>query len=298
MKKLPDFEAWAVFAAVADHGSFTAAAEALALSKATVSKAVGRLEQDLKTSLFHRTSRRLSLTESGTALLPHARRIFADGNAAEEAAHDEASVPSGLVRITAPMSFGLAHCAPVIAELMRDYPGLSVDLSLNDAHVDLIEDRFDIALRIAALPDSSLRARRLRDVRQYVVAAPSYLQASGVPRHPTELTAHETILYSLRCERTSWRFLSKQGEEVTVDLDGRLRINNGEAMLPALCAGLGIAVLPDFIVAADMEKGRLVPILDDWRPPSVALHLVTPPGRIRPRRVEVTIDYLAKRLAG
>ncbi len=296
--KLPDFEAWAIFAAVADHGSFTGAADALAVSKATISKAIGRLEQELRTSLFHRTSRRLSLTESGAALLPHARRIFADGNAAEEAAHDEAAAPTGLVRITAPMNYGISHCAPVIAELMRDHPGLSVDLSLNDAHVDLIEERFDIALRIAALPDSSLRARRLRNVRQHVVASPAYLQASGVPRHPAELAAHETILYSLRCERTTWRFHSRDGEEATVDLNGQLRINNGEAMLPALCAGLGISVMPDFIVAAEIANGRLVAILEDWLPPPVALYLVTPPGRIRPRRVEVTIDYLAKRLAG
>ncbi|TNE39601.1 MAG: LysR family transcriptional regulator [Sphingomonadales bacterium] len=296
--KLPDFEAWAIFAAVADHGSFTDAADALALSKATVSKAIGRLEQELKTSLFHRTSRRLSLTESGAALLPHARRIFSDGNAAEEAARDEAASPTGLVRITAPMSFGISHCAPIIAELMRDYPGLSVDLSLDDAHVDLIDDRFDIALRIAALPDSSLRARRLRDVRQYVVAAPSYLQASGVPGHPSELAAHETILYSLRCERATWRFHSATGEEAVVDLAGRLRINNGEAMLPALCAGLGISVLPDFIVDAALKGGQLVSILNDWVALPVALYLVTPPSRIRPRRVEVAIDYLAKRLAG
>lgn len=294
---LPDFEAWAIFATVADHGSFTRAAEALALSKATVSKAVARLEQAQRTSLFHRTSRRLSLTESGAALLPHARRILADGTAAEEAARDEASALTGLVRITAPMSFGIGHCAPVIADLMRDHPGLSVDLSLNDAHVDLIEDRFDIALRVAALPDSSLRARRLRDVRQHIVAAPAYLEAAGMPRHPADLNDHETILYSLRRERAVWRFVSADGEEATVDLDGRLRINNGEAMLPALRAGLGIAVLPDFIVADDLENGKLVSVLDDWRVPPVALYLVTPPGRIRPRRVEATIGYLAKRLA-
>lgn len=295
--KLPDFEAWAIFAAVAERGSFTGAAEALAVSKATVSKAVLRLEQHLGTTLFHRTSRRLSLTESGTRLEAYARRILTEGDAAEEAARDEASSPTGLVRITAPMSFGLSHCAPVIAGLMRDYPGLSIDLELNDARVDLIAERFDIALRIAALPDSSLRARRLRPVCQRVVAAPAYVQACGAPRHPAELGHHETILYSLRDQRHIWRFASAAGEEAAVELHGRLRLNNGEAMLPAVRAGLGIAVLPDFIVAEDLAAGHLVPLLEGWSLPPVALYLVTPPGRLRPRRVEVTLAYLAQHLA-
>lgn len=295
--KLPDFEAWAIFAAVADGGSFTSAAETLALSKATISKAIGRLEQSLKTSLFHRTSRHLSLTESGAALLPHARRILAEGSAAEEAARDEASSPTGLVRITAPMSFGIGHCAPVIAELMHDHPGLSVDLSLSDARADLIEGRFDIALRIAALPDSSLRARRLRAVRQHVVASPAYLQGSGAPSHPHDLAKHEGVLYSLLGERMSWRFQSESGEEATVELNGRLRINNGEAMLPALRAGLGLAILPDFIVADDLAAGHLVTTLRGWSLPAIALYLVTPPGRLRPRRVEVAINYLVRRLS-
>lgn len=296
--KLPDFEAWAIFAAVAENGSFTAAAEALALSKATVSKAVLRLEQHLGTTLFHRTSRRLSLTESGARLVPHARRVLAEGKAAEETARDEAASPTGLVRITAPMSFGISHCAPVVADLMHDYPGLSVDLVLNDARVDLIGERFDIALRVAALPDSSLRARRLRAVRQHVIASPAYVQGCGAPRHPAELGNHEMILYSLLDGRQAWRFLSKSGEDVSVELRGRLRLNNGEAMLPAVRAGLGIAILPDFIVEDDLRAGRVMALLEDWAPPPVALYLVTPPGRLRPRRVEVTIAYLAERLAG
>lgn len=296
--RLPDFEAWAIFAAVVEHGTFTDAAEALALSKATVSKAIHRLERHVGTTLFHRTSRRLSLTDSGASLVPHARRILAEGTAAEEAARDEASSPTGLVRITAPMSFGISHCAPLVAELMRDYPGLSIDLVLDDAHSDLIGQRFDLALRIASLPDSSLRARKLRPVRQYFVAAPSYLQGCGAPAHPRELGNHEMILYSLLGERSVWRFQSKEGEEVSVEIHGRLRINNGEAMLPALRAGLGIAPLPDFIVADDLASGRLVPVLEDWSLPEVALYLVTPPGRIRPRRVEVTIAHLIKGLAG
>ena len=294
--RLPDFEAWSIFACVVEHKSFTGAANALGLSKATISKAVTRLEIQVGAPLFHRTSRRLSLTESGAKLVEHARAILAEGQAAEEAARDEASEPVGLVRLAAPMSFGLSHVGPVIADFLCQYRGISIDMHLSDAKVDMIGEGFDIGLRIASLPDSSLRARKLRDVKTHIVAAPSYLDRMGTPRHPAELGEHECLRYSLLTTPEQWRFTNPKGEEAAVRPHGRLRANNSDVMLYSVRSGHGLAVVPDFIIDADLASGAVVPILEQWRPQPVALHLVTPPGMIRPARVTALIDYLVERL--
>ncbi|WP_404368566.1 LysR family transcriptional regulator [Sphingomonas sp. MMS24-J45] len=292
--RLPDLEAWAIFACVVEHRSFSGAAEAIGVSKATVSKAITRLEQHLGQSLFHRTSRRLSLTENGKALAEHAARILGEANAAEEAALDAASAPTGLVRVAAPMSLGLIAIAPVIADFLAEHPGIEIDLHLSDARVDIVAEGFDVALRIATLPDSSLRTRKLADVQVHLVAAPEYLARVGTPTHPGQLGEHRCFTYTNIT--TPWRFVGPDGTEVSVRLQGPLATNSGEAMLPALRSGLGIAMLPDFIAGADIASGRLVPILSDWMPHGGALHLMTPPGTLRPARVEVLIAYLTEHL--
>ena len=294
--KLPDFEAWSIFACVVEHKSFTGAAHALGLSKATISKAVTRLELQVGAPLFHRTSRRLSLTDSGLKLVEHGRAILAEGHAAEEAARDEASQPVGLVRLAAPMSFGLKHVGPVVADFLCAHRGISIDMHLSDAKVDLIGEGFDIGLRIAALSDSSLRARKLRDVQTYIVAAPAYLERMGTPRHPAELGEHDCLLYALLPVPELWRFTNGAGEEVAVRPRGPLRANNSDFMLESLRSGLGIAVVPDFIADEDLTNGTLLPILQEWHPRPIALHLVTPPGAIRPQRVTALIDYLVTHL--
>ncbi|MFM9829070.1 MAG: LysR family transcriptional regulator [Sphingomonas sp.] len=293
--RLPDVEAWAIFASVAEYRSFTGAAEAIGLSKASVSKAITRLETQLATSLFHRTSRRLTLTESGRALAEYARRMLAEGRAAQEAALESASALAGPVRVSAPMSFGLLHVAPVLADFLAQNPAIHVDLTLSDAHIDIVAAGVDIALRIADLPDSSLRARRLGSVATHIVAAPAYLAAAGTPAHPAQLGEHRLLAYAN--VRGPWRFINARGTEAVVRAEGRLRANSGEALLPALRAGLGIAMLPDFIVADDLASGALVTLLDDWSvTPQVALHLMTPPGKLRPARVEALIGFFADRL--
>ncbi|MBK5265079.1 MAG: LysR family transcriptional regulator [Alphaproteobacteria bacterium] len=293
--RLPDFEAWAIFAAVVEHHSFTAAAKALGLSKATVSKAVSRLESSVGATLFHRTSRRLSLTETGRGLSVRAARILAEAVAAEEAARDEASAPKGTVRLASPMSFGLLHVAPVVADFLALYPGVAVDLHLSDEKIDIIDMGFDIALRIASLPDSSLRVRRLGGVEARIVAAPSYLERHGRPSHPSELSEHQCLGYAYIDTPDIWRFLGPDREEASVHPVGPLRSNSGDAMLPALRAGQGIAILPDFIVHQDIAEGRLESLLPDWSPPPVALHLLTPPGDLRPARVTLLVEFLATR---
>lgn len=292
--RLPDLEAWAMFACVVEHRSFSAAAEAIGVSKATISKAVARLEQHLGTSLFHRTSRRLTLTESGKGLAEFAQRILAEAEAAEEAARDSATLPAGLVRVAAPMTFGMTYLAPAIAEFLAANPGIQIDLHLSDARVDIVADGFDLALRIANLPDSSLRARRLCGIAVHVVASPAYLDARGRPTHPAQLADHACLGYT-NAPGGVWRFAGPGGEEAVVRPTGPLMTNSGDAMLPALRAGLGIARLPDFIVGGDLARGTLEAILADWSPPAIALHLLTPPSALRPARVEALIAFLAER---
>jgi DNA-binding transcriptional LysR family regulator len=293
--KLPDFEAWAVFASVVEHRSFSGAATALGVSKATVSKAITRLEARLGTTLFHRTSRRLTLTESGRALAENAQRILAEGQVAEEAARESASAPAGLVRVAAPLTFGAIHVAPVVAEFLAAHPGIKIDLRLSDARVDIVAEGFDIALRIADLPDSSLRARRLGAVPTHVIGSPAYFEKNGRPRHPADLATHACFAYTNTTNPDVWRFRKAGGEEAVVRIDGPLMTDNGDAMLPALRAGLGVSRLPEFLIGADLAAGLLVPVLEDWSASPVALHLLTPPGTLRPARVEALIDFLAAR---
>lgn len=292
--RLPDLEGWATFATVADHGSFSAAAIAIGVSKATVSKTVARLEASLGQSLFHRTSRRLTLTEAGKSLAERARRMLAEAVAAEEAAHDAASAPVGRVRVAAPMTFGVTHVAPLIAEFLGRHPGIEIELALSDARVDIVAEGFDIALRIADLPDSSLRARRLCSISSYIVAAPAYLARHGTPRHPGELGGHR--LFGYTNAPGPWRFRGPGGAEVAVRPEGPLSANSGDALMPALIAGLAIARLPDFILGDAFKDGRLVEVLSEWRPAPVGLHLLTPPSALRPARVEALIAFLSERL--
>ncbi len=284
-----------MFAAVVEHRSFTDAAKALSVSKATVSKAVTRLEQHLDTSLFSRTSRRLTLTESGKRLADNAARIMAEGQAAEEAARDETDELVGTVRLGAPMTFGLIRVAPLIAQFVKLHPGVDVDLHLSDARIDIIELGLDATLRIADMPDSSLRARKLADVQIHIVASPGYLAERGRPTHPSDLGNHDCLCYANAATPDTWRFAGPGQQTVAVQVRPRITVNSGEAMLPALTSGVGIAMLPDFIVGEAMARGELEEILVDWRPPAMGLHLVTPPSRLRPARVEALLDFLTTR---
>jgi DNA-binding transcriptional LysR family regulator len=297
MHPLPDLEALAVFARVAEAGSFSRAAETAGLSKATVSKIVARLEARLGASLFNRTSRRLSLTEAGRALAARASAILADGEAAEAEAMDQSAAPRGRVRVTAPMSFGLKHIGPLLPEFLSMYPDISVELELSDQMVDLVAGGFDAALRIGVLEDSSLKARRLREVKLFAAAAPAYLDRRGRPKTPGDLKDHACFSYAYFASGVRWRFRQPDGREETVLVNGPLTVNNSEALLPALLAGHGVAVQPDFMIGDAMSSGRLEHVLPEWTLPSVALHLVTPPGSHRPSKVTALLDFFAARLA-
>jgi len=297
MAKLPDFEGLAIFAKVVESRSFAAAARDLSLSKATVSKAVSRLEARLGARLFNRTSRRLALTDAGRILSLRAANIVAEAEAAENDTLSQSINPRGLVRLAVPMSFGVKWVAPIIPDFLKQYPEVQIDLHLSDQMVDVIGEGFDAVLRIAALPDSSLVARRLCGVERYLIAAPAYLKAHGRPKHPMAVSGHACLSYAYQLTPDSWRFTHKNGETAIVHpASGPLRVNNGDAMVPGLVEGLGLGVLPDFIIREQLADGRLERVLPDWSLPVSALHWVTPPGGPKPARVEVLADYLAKKL--
>lgn len=296
MAGLPDFEGLAIFAKVVEARSFSGAAAELRLSKATVSKAVSRVEAKLGARLINRTSRRLALTDAGRQLAGRAAQILADAEAAEAVALTQATRPRGMVRLAVPMSFGLLHIAPLLPEFLATYPEVSVDLHLSDAMVELIGDGFDAAIRIGILSESSLVARRLCEVLPYLVGSPAYLNEHGRPSHPLHLAQHRCIGYGHTTTPETWRF-SKDGKLATVQPSGPLRVNNGEAMLPALIAGTGVGILPDFILHDALAAGQLERLMPDWALPAGAVYWVTPPGGPQPKRVEVLAEFLVEKLA-
>jgi DNA-binding transcriptional LysR family regulator len=294
MKRLPDLEAWAIFAKVAETGSFARAAAELGLSQATVSKAVSRLESRSGTTLFHRTSRRMSLTDSGHASLARAARILSEGEAVEEEVTEHSSSLRGPIRLAGPMSFGISHLAPALPGFIAEHPEVRLDLSLDDEIVDMVDGGFDLALRISTLADSSLLARRLCAVRLVLVGTPAYFELHGFPAHPRELERHRALHYVHSRAGEAWRFQHSAHGEFSIQVPTLLRVNNAEALAPALCAGLGLALQPEFLIWKDLQAGTLVPAMADWQVSPIALHIVTPPGRTRPARVEALIDYLVK----
>lgn len=296
MAKLPDLEGLAIFAKVVELRSFTRAADDLKLSKGTISKAITRVETKLGARLFNRTSRRLALTHTGHLLAERATAVLTEGEAAESEAHSRAWQARGLVRLSAPMTFGVLHIAPLLPEFFRAYPEISVELHLSDAVVDIVGGGFDAGIRIASLPDSSLVARRVCSMPVYLVAAPSYLKAHGRPKHPHELKSHVCLRYSYQLTKDTWRFRKKSGETASVHPSGPLAVNNGYAMLPSLIDGIGFGILPLFIAQSALKTGQLEIVLPEWLLPATAVYWLTPTGGVKSKRVEVLADFLRQRL--
>lgn len=297
MRRLPDFEAWAIFAKVAQLGSFARAADALGLSKPTVSKAVSRLEAQLGASLLSRTSRRLSLTESGRALLERAVRILSEGEAAEDEAVAQSAVPRGRIRISAPLSFGIAYLGSTLPAFLEAYPQITLDFALSDRRVDVVAEGFDLAIRIASLADSTLLARRLCTVRILLVGAPAYLERHGRPTHPSQLEQHVAMAYTGGATRGAWRFSHNSFGEVVVEPNVHVWTDNADMLTPSLVAGRGLALQPEFLVWRELRAGSLEVAMPEWSVPALGLHLLMPPSPLRPLRVQVLVEHLAKSLA-
>lgn len=284
------------FARVVEAGSFTGAAARLGLSKSAVSKQIARLESHLGAQLLHRTTRRLSATEVGAALYERCARIAEEVEAAEEIASRLHAVPRGQLRVNAPVTFGHQHLGPCLADFLGRHPEVRLELTLNDRIIDLVEEGFDLAIRISSLTDSSLIARRLAPARRVLCAAPAYLQRRGVPMVPADLSAHACLIYTLEATPREWRFRhSSGGPTETVRIDGPLQANNGEVLLAAAISGLGIAMTPSFIAGPDIAAGRLVRLLPDYDDQFGGVYAVYPPARHLSPKVRAFVDFLAER---
>jgi DNA-binding transcriptional LysR family regulator len=287
----------ALFAQVVEAGSFSAAARHLGLSKSAVSKRLGRLEERLGVRLLHRTTRRLSLSEAGRTLYEHAHQAVAAAQAGEEAVARLQERPRGVLTVNAPVSFGSLHLAPVISRFLAAYPEVSVDMTVDDRVLDLVESGFDVAVRIAELPESSLIARRLAPARHVVCAAPSYLERWGEPRTPADLAQHNCLTYAYSRHGPEWPFDGPGGPE-SVRVGGNLQVNHGDGLRTAAVAGLGVALLPTFIVGDDLRAGRLRPLLPGHRTRELSIYAVYPERRHLPAKVRAFVDFLVATFAG
>ena len=293
MESLTDI---AVFVQVVDSGSFTAAAERLEISKSVVSKYVSRLEDRLGARLLNRTTRRLSLTEVGHVFYERSRKGLADIEDAELEVSRMQGTPRGTLRLNTPMSFGIMHIAPGLAEFMRQYPDVTVDMNLNDRIVDVIDEGYDVSIRIAELPDSSLVARRLAPCRHAIVAAPEYLEAHGTPRTPAELQDHNIITYRYQESAQEWHFHAADNKASAVPVAGSLTVDNSLAIRAALLAGVGIGRTPTFVVGEDIREGRLVSLLKGYETLEVSIYLVYAQRRHMSPKVRAFLDFMAARI--
>lgn len=294
---MDSLEGLPVFVRTVREGSFSAAARALDLSPSAVSKQISRLEDRLSVRLFNRTTRRLSLTEEGTAFYERASRILADLEDAAAAVSSLRSTPRGRLRVTMPSGFGILHFLPALPDFLARYPELDLDIDVNDRFVDLVEEGFDVALRIGELQDSSLIGRRLSANHRILAAAPHYLQARGAPRRIGELADHNCLVYTYRAQRHDWHLLDETDAEIVVTVSGNVETNNPTILRASALAGVGLVLLPLWLIGPDLKAGRLVQVLPQYHGPDSAIRVVYPPGRHLSARVRCFVDFLVERFA-
>lgn len=290
MQNLTDI---AIFVKVVELSSFTAAAEALEMSQPVVSKAVTRLEEKLGARLLNRTTRRLSLTEAGSELYGRSVRALAEIENAELEVARFQTEPRGLLRVSAPMSFSILHLGPAVPGFLTRFPGVTLELSLDDRQVDLVEEGFDVAVRIGRLQDSNLIARKIAPCRQVLCASPAYLAQRGEPERPEDLLEHSCILYSLLSAPREWRLEGPEGELHTVPINGSIQSNNGLVNRAAALAGGGIVLLPTFYLGEQLRSGTLKPVLCKFKPQELAVYAVYPERRNLMPKVRAFVDFLA-----
>ena len=284
-----------MFVAVMELGSFARAAERLGTSAGQASKMVARLEQDLGARLLNRTTRALAPTEVGRAYHERVRDILSDYDGLDAEVRQAMSKPSGRLRLTAPLTFGVGHLAPILLEFAALYPAIELDVGFSDRAVSLVEGGFDAAIRIGRPADASLIARKLAGVGSVVVAAPAYLDRAGTPKSPADLARYECVIDTNRRDPFLWRFRAADGSRMTVTVGGRLRFSNASVSLAAAEAGFGFANLPDFVVAESLRAGRLRRLFADHDDDPYGLFVLYPPGRHLAAKVRVLVDFLAAR---
>ncbi len=283
-----------VFTKVVDNGSFSAAAQALGVSKSAVSKKVAELEDRLGVRLLHRTTRRINLTAEGALYYKHSSRIVADIEAAESSVARHHAEPSGRIRVTASTSFGNTHLMPALTAFMKLHPKVTVEAVFEDRIVDIIEEGIDLAIRQAVMRDSSLIARKLAPYRQVVCATPEYWAEHGQPGTPEDLRRHDCLIYTHLMTCNTW-FFQDGNRTIPVRVTGRLAVNNGDALRAAALTGIGVYMGPNFIVGDDIFIGRLVPVLRSYMTRDRAIYAVYPHRRHLPLKVRALVDFLSDR---
>lgn len=283
-----------IFMTVIKAGNFTAAAEQLLLSKQYVSRRMAALEDSLGVRLLIRNTRKLSVTESGQVFSRHAQKILDDIHEAELAVSERTRELQGSFRVSIPMSFGMSYLSPLIAEFLRQHPAVQFQVELGDRYVDMIGEGFDIAIRIGLLSDSTLIARRLSVLKRVICCSPDYLQRAGSPLLPEDLLHHACLRYG-REGQNGWE-LMQEGKRKLLDVHGPIVSNNGEVLRDAAMAGLGLALLPEFIVGEALETGALVTVLEDFYPEPLTLSAVYPQHRQRSEVTRAFLDFLETRL--
>lgn len=285
---------FAVFTKVVEAGGFSAAARELDMSKSAVSKQIAKLEDHLGVRLLNRTTRKLSPTEVGTTLYERARRIVQDVEETEQAVGALHTEPRGTLRLNVPMSFGISHVAPALPDFLARYPDINIDMVMNDRVVDLLDEGFDVAIRIARMPDSSLIARKLSPLRLALCASPGYWKEHGIPTCPSQMKDHNCLIYSYLLKKDEWSFSGPDGA-MSVKVSGNISANNGDALRGAALNGAGVFLSPTFIVGDDLRSGALQPVLDQFMTTDLAIYAVYPHNRYLSAKVRAFVDFFAER---
>ena len=289
MDRLTEMEA---FATVVDQGGFTDAAKKMGISKSAVSKHVSSLEARLGARLLNRTTRRVSPTEIGLAYYDRARRVLSDAGEADALVASMQSAPAGLLRLSVATDFGVNHLSPILGDFLQQFPDITVNMVLNNRYVELISEGFDMAIRMGDLEDSSLRARKLTETQMRMIAEPSYFEKHGRPTRLDDLNSHKLLHYSNQASGNAWKITAPSGEERQIRSAGWLSVNDGQSLLNACIAGLGIAYLPSFLYANAMEQVQVVDVMPDLPIERTGIYAVYPPGRFTQPKVRAFIDFL------
>lgn len=292
------FENMNAFVRVVEAGSISAAADRMNTAKSVVSRRLKELEGHLGVELFHRTTRQMNLTDSGRAFYQQSVRILADILEAEHATSQFHGALKGGLKIALPLSFGLMHLGPAINEFLQMHPNIEFDLDFNDRQVDLLAEGFDLGIRIANLPDSSLIARRLAPIQAVMCASPAYLERMGKPQSPEELIHHRCLVYNLINNFDHWNLYDSDGQLLKTKVIPYLKAGNGEFLRDAAVAGLGIVQLPTFIVYQEIERGALIPLLTEYQLSPLAAYAIYPQTRHLSQRVRAFVDFLIQRFEG
>ncbi len=292
------FENMHAFVRIVEAGSISAAADRIGVAKSVISRRLKELEEHLGVELFHRTTRQMNLTDSGRTFYHQSVRILEDILEAEHATSQFHGALKGSLKVALPLSFGLMHLGPAINAFLQAHPDIEFDLDFNDRQVDLLAEGFDLSVRIASLPDSSLIARRLAPIQAIMCASPAYLERMGKPRVPEELINHRCLVYSLISNFDTWNLYDADGQLIKTRIIPYLKASNGEFLRDAAAAGMGIVLMPTFIVYKEIENGQLIPLLTDYRYSQLAAYAIYPQTRHLSRRVRAFVDFLIKRFEG